>query len=102
MSDLAKEVTVEVLAAGYVLLVLGLAWLLATRKTRRQSWDGGYQCGLRRGEQVGYERYAQECADAMPEGRRAAMRAARTRHVLTPRADWGEYSGATHLDPPPD
>jgi hypothetical protein len=88
-------------------LVLGLALVLwgirrLVRLVRRRAWQSGYEEGYRKGDLRGYERYAEEVGAAMPEGRRAAMRAARTRHALTPRADRGEYSGASHLDPPGD
>jgi chloramphenicol 3-O-phosphotransferase len=74
LSTLAKETSIQVLVAGYVLLIVGLAWLSLTRKSRRQSREEGYERGFAAGERAGYRRYAAEIDESMQAAKEIARR----------------------------
>jgi len=77
------------LVLGYAVLLVATIWILATWRSKHRAYLDGLRHGMEKGERIGYEKYGEEVAAAMGDGVRAASHAARTRHALTPQADWG-------------
>jgi len=88
MSEIEKAAA-DVLIGGYVLLILVLAWVSITYRSRHRAYKEGYEHGFEKGERLGYERYGAEIEGVMGNAIGAAYHAARTRDALTPQADWG-------------